>query len=369
MFKSFGDGLESWDFPTFARCIDALHDEIPFNNLTLYTLSGVKSALPYLPSPPSHPNVASGNALARRFVEHVQSRGITFGAMLQLLSHSLETWKEPVIGGMTPEKLADIAEINGGQMPETTPITADFTDPRFTERLLAIVREHLDIFPTLDYLFLEFEGVDFVPRAQLEPWYHRWARPLGKPDFDHLTYSPETLNYCRSIFTEPDFFWSEECRAMFLHYHRRNLNAVDNLLRELGWRGTVGVVFHLYGYESRLFPDALPNPDWWLLPWHYWNPNFEPKDVTPAMITRKKAVSKASLRRWTDEGKKVCYIGDVALGKNGLEGVKEFYDYILTLDPVGYLGLGLPDPTIGAHWVGVEDSDLLAARELYKTLY
>ena len=369
MLKGFGDGLSGYDFTTYQRALDGIRAEIAFDHLTFYTLGAYQSALGYLPRNVTSIGARDGNAEYKRLYAYLHARGISTGVMLQLLSHHQENWgSEIVLGGMTPEKIAEIEEINHAPLT-TTPITADFTDERFVPRLLEMVGEQLTLFPDVDCIWLEFEGVNFVPPAAMARVYHRWAAPCGKPPYDQVTYSPETREYCRAIFTEPDFYWSEECREMFREYHRRNLSAVNDYLRGVGYRGKVGLVFHLYGYESRIFPDVLPNPDWWLLPWHYWNLNFEPQGTTPAMMAQKQAVSKASLRRWQEAGHHLCYIGDVALGKNGLEGVKDFYDFCQSLQPAGYLGLGFPDTTIGARWLNVEDADLLAARALYRTLY
>ena len=140
-------------------------------------------------------------------------------------------------------------------------------------------------------------------------------------------------------------------------------------MRKLGFKGTVGVVFHLYGYESLIFPNGVVDPDWWLLPWHYWLPHFEPKGSTPEDTLQRKQVAKQSLKRWVSEGQKVCYIGDVALGPDGLDSVREFYDYFSSLNPTAYMGLGFPDTTIGARWVDVEEKHLASARVLYRELF
>jgi hypothetical protein len=363
MLKCFGDGFGGHDLATFTAALDGLRTEIAFDNLTMYTLGNYRSALPFLPQAGPDP------ALQQAKFAHAKALGLSTGVMLQLLSHNQESWgAEIVLGGMTPEKIADIEAISKGPVT-VTPITADFTHEGYVPRLLAMVDEQLRLFPDLDYIFLEFEGIDFVPRDQLETVYRRWADPLGLPGFADVTYTSDTVDYCRSILTEPSVFFAEEFRAWCRHFHGRNLHAVCDYLREVGFTGTVGVVFHLYGYESRIFPDLLPDPGWWLLPWHYWNPNFEPAGTTAAMIAQKQAVSKASMRRWVAEGKPVCYIGDVALGKGGLDAVRDFYAFTASLDPAGYMGLGLPDLAIGARWIGVEDSDLLAARAVYRELY
>jgi len=142
---------------------------------------------------------------------------------------------------------------------------------------------------------------------------------------------------------------------------------IDGMLAEMNFKGTVGVVYMLYGYEAFIYPHTLPNNDWWLLPWWYWT--FERADLPDALMASRKNESKKWLKKWKDENYKICYIGDVALGDRQREAIKDFYDYCVQIDIDGHLGMGNPELKRGLRWAGVTDETVTEARELYKKMY
>jgi hypothetical protein len=246
-------------------------------------------------------------------------------------------------------------------------VIADFTKDEYVNRMKEIVREQISMFEGFDYLFLEFEGIQPEDFARV---YADWSVKNGKPDIGNLTYTDETRSYCKSIAQELNILWSEEGREMFRYYYGKNLQAVHDMLQDMGYKGDVGVVHHLYGYEALVYPDILPDKSWWLLPWHYWV--FEKPGTPEAEVQSKKVISKALLKQWKDSGYKVCYIGDVTMGSSGLGHIEEFYRYSEAIELDGYLGMGNPDPEIGLRWnelEKVEAPDILASRELYRRLY
>lgn len=349
MFKGFTDGMDlrNADLDTIKRALDKLKLEINFNNLTFYP--------------------GGDRERQQRIYRHIRGLGVTTGVMLQLLSTTkTEENADQIIGVYSDEKNKDI-EREWGKPVTTVHATRDYADERFVPYLLDQVRSALQLCPDLDFIFLEYEGVNFVRQDQIRAWYDRWARANDRPPSEHVVYADEILDHLRRIHRPRHLLWSNEYLAMAGHFHRRNFTAVETMLAHEGCRAQLGVVYHLYGSEAPLFSAALPSPDWWLLPWHYWT--FELPGTAAAEIADKKAVGQESLARWKQAGHKVCYIGDVALGKNGLGHVAEFYDYATGIGLDGYMGLGLPDAAIGVHWAGVEDSDINAARELYRRLY
>lgn len=346
------------DIEIVKASIDNMLKDIKFNNFTFYTkwyTNGIKSDLNYLYNNPDSSNVKTDNEWGNQIIDFLHSKGITAGAMLQLLTYEKKYWNGSSIGEWDVRVVANT---------ELTNYIADFTDEKYLERMKEIIKEQLMIFPGLDFIFLEFEGPS---PEMLEKVYVRWAKENNKPDINSVNYENETKQYCKKLGIDMNFQWSIEGREMLEFYYGRNLKAAYEILKELNYKGQVGVVHQLYGYEAFIYPKVLPDNGWWLLPWWYWV--FESSTTAPGLLSIRREVSKELLKSWKEKGYTVCYIGDVALGKNGLDFVKEFYDCSEKLQLDGYLGMGYPDLDIGLRWVDVEDYDVLSARELYKTLY
>ncbi len=349
MITGFIDGtdLRNQDLDTIRRRLDGLRADMRFDNLTFY---------------------AKGDTERDRAIyRHVKQMGLTAGVMLQALT----TTKTPqnagsLIGTYSDAKLKDMEREWGKPVTEDW-ATLDYAADSFVQCLIDQVHGALELCPGMDYVFLEFEGVDFVAPGHLNAWYNRWAKANGRPDAAHVTYTEAVRDHLRRIRRPPSILWSVEYMDMARQMHRRNFLAVESYLRRQNLKLKLGLVYHMYASEAPMFPETVPNADWWLLPWHYWT--FELPGTPAEEIADKKALCKELLARWQQDGRTVCPIGDVALGKNGLGHVQEFWDYGVGLGLPAYLGLGLPDPVIGVHWAGVEDSDLVAARALYQRLY
>lgn len=346
------------DIKTIKNEIEQLKDEINFNNFTLYTkwyTNGIQSRLPYLHNNPEASNVKTQNEWGKQIIEHLHERNISVGAMLQLLTYEKESWNTGVSIGEW-----DIRSVAETHLPSCV---ADFTDSGFIQRAKEILQEQLTEFPGIDYLFLEFEGTSF---ERLKEVYVKWPRD-HKPALEDVTYHNDTIEYCKNIGVEVNFLWSEQGQEMFKFYFKRILHEIDDFLKELGYKGEVGIVHQLYNCEAFIFPEILPDINWWLLPWWYWV--HESPDIPSEVISKRKLASKTLLKGWKEKGYKVCYIGDVALGRNGLGHIREFYEYCTDISLDGYIGMGNPDIDIGLRWIDVDDESVLAARELYKTLY
>lgn len=355
-------GFWKLDFQAAAKTIDELKRDIDFNNFTFYTkwyTNGIRSELPYLCNHPEASNVKTNNEWGRKIVSHLHEKNVSVGAMIQFLTYDRQVWERE----MTIDEW-DVGEFAATDLPVRI---ADFTNPLFQTRVKEIIKEHLTQFPGIDYLFLEFEG---VRSAALQAIYEKWAQDKGLPRPENVHYDPERAAHCECIGQQPELIWSDEVHAMMRHYYGLNLRAVQEAADELGYEGIVGVVYHAYGYEAFIYPDIVPDTRWWLVPWNYWV--FEDESER---TERRKQVSKELMEKWKREGHRVCYIGDVTMGRNGFDpdvktkDIRDFYDFSVRLGLDGYLGMGNPVPEVGLKWQAVTDEHVLEARKLYRELY
>ena len=350
------------DLHSAIRILDELAEDIAFNHFTFYTkwyTNGIHSNLPFLPNHPEASNVKTGNEWGRAIIDHLHGMGVSVGAMIQFLTYENPAW----------EKERTAGEIELGHVAETKlPVRiADVTHPQFRDRIKAIVKEHLEQFPSLDYLFLEFEGLQW---GDVQHVYGQWTRQRGFPKAVSLSFDHETLDHCRRIGVTPSLIWSLEGREMLMHYYKVNLQAAKEAVEEMNFTGDVGIVIHSYGYETFVYPHILPDRNWWLVPWNYWNTEKESEETE-----QKKAISKEKMLEWKKNGHRVCYIGDVTIGperSSGMQGkkdvIRDFYQFTVNhLD--GYIGMGNPVPDIGLKWEGITDDHALEMRTFYRELY
>ncbi|MBB6730869.1 hypothetical protein [Cohnella zeiphila] len=370
MFKGFmdhwvptRDNLTTFwkqDLPTVLTQLDELKRDVDYNHFTFYTkwiTNGIKSNLPFMHNHPKASNVKTDNQWGNAIIDHLHKQGCSVGAMMQLMIFEQPEWGDGMEIGQW--------DVPGGGTAEPVKV-ADFTHEDYPTRLAAIIREHLKLFPGLDYLFLEFEGLDHA--GDVSGPYKRWAEAQGKPPLDQVSYDDETLAYCRILDVPLGVLWSREVREMLKYYYARNMDAADAVLKEMNFRGKVGIVYHLYEYEAFIYPDVIKDRmHWWLLPWHYWT--FRPG--TKQIQDQRKLVGKDLLKQWKDAGHSVCYIGDATIGaiRGDRESIPQFYEHCEDLELEGYLGMGNPDPRLGLRWNSVSDQDCLDARELYARLY
>jgi len=348
------------DLSTALRQLDELKRDVDYNHFTFYTkwiTNGIRSSLPYLYNHPDASNVRTDNKWGNEIIAHLHAKGVSVGAMLQLVIYEQPYWEEEMSAG----------EWNLGTGETSLPVrVADFTHPDYPMRLCEIVKEQLALFPGLDYLFLEFEGVDHG--GDIRKLYEPWSAAHRKPSIDEVHYDDRTIEYCKRMDIPLQPMWSVEGREMLKYYYGRNIDAVDACLREIGFRGTVGAVFHLYEYEAFIYPDMLADKKhWWLLPWHYWT--FRPAEA--AILDERKRAGIKLLKDWKEAGHSVCYIGDVTMGavNEDREALVRYCEICRELQLAGYLGMGNPDPELGLRWDPVSDRDCADARALYAQLY
>ncbi|MBB6730868.1 hypothetical protein [Cohnella zeiphila] len=347
------------DLPTVLKQLDDLKRDVDYNHFTFYTKwysNGLKSNLPYLYNHSDASNVRTDNQWGRDIIDHLHRQGSSVGAMLQLVTYEQPYWEDSLSMGEWDNPVAEIA------LPFKV---ADFTHPDYTTRVAEVLKEHLNVFPDLDYLFLEFEGVN---SGDVNRVYGAWAAANGKPMMEHVSYDKQTTDYCRKLDIPLDVTWSVEGREMLKHYYGRNLEVVDAVLRTMNYEGTVGIVYHLYQYEAFIYPELLEDrKHWWLLPWHYWT--FHPG--SESVLAERKLTGKQHLKEWKEAGYQVCYIGDVTMGavNKDRETLVDYFNECEAIGLAGYLGMGNPDPQLGLRWLNVTDQDCTDARQLYARLY
>ena len=350
------------DYDAAIRILDELREGIPFNHFTFYTkwyTNGIKSRLPYLYNHPEASNVKTDNEWGRRMIDHLQSKGISVGAMIQFLTYDKAGWEQELATGEF--EIGHVAEADD-------PVRiADISNSLYQVRLGETIKEQLAEFPRLDFLFLEFEGLDW---GDVQIVYRNWTRRRGMPKSKTFHYRAETEALCKRMGIPLSFLWSEEAREMLNYYYKLNLQAAKAAIDEMAFEGTVGIVLHAYGYEALIYPDILPDPDWWLLPWNYWVCERDSPEKE-----QRKAISKEYMIKWKLAGHKVCHIGDATIGREGLEldrklaEIEEFHEFSLKIGLDGYIGMGNPVPDIGLKWIGVTDSHVLETGKLYRKLY
>lgn len=341
------------DFNKAAAVIDGLLDEIAINNFTFYTkwyTNGICSRLPFLQNHPDSSNVRTKNEWGRRLIEHLHHRGLTAGAMLQLYTYEKSCWEKEMV--LHEWDVTSVALTDG---PD---IIADFTRPQYRKRLEMIIEEHLRVFPELDYLFLEFEGVG--PEAAKEA-YRRWNCSKGqKRTVETADFSGDDLDYCSSLGIEPDFCWSIQAKGMIARFMSENLAVIQDVLTRLHWKGIPGLVYHIYGYESRFFPGLIPDKGWWLLPWHYWGGE---KDL--CLKEKRWKASIDHLRQMKAGSMSVCCIGDATITPWNMEAIRSLWKFSMQEELKGYLGMGNPSAEMPFCWPGVTPEHVTAVRKLF----
>jgi hypothetical protein len=357
------------DVETVKADLNRLKKEIRFNNFTFYTkwyTNGIKSNLPFLDNCPESQNCITDNRWGNQIIDFLHENGVSAGSMLQMFAFNKNWGSDKALGEW---------DVRGVAKNDGPCLMADFSQPVYIERIKKLVGEQLRAFPGFDYIFFEFEGLS---NNMIKKVYDPWAREHSRPDAEAVGYDDETIPYFEEMGIGPDstgdslisssgLIWSIEGREMLKYYFGKILAALDETLKEQNYQGEAGVVYHMYNYEAFVYPEIIPNRDWWLLPWHYWT--FMETETPAELIVARKKKCKQLLLNWKKQNHKICYIGDVALGLNGLDSIKEFYDYCVEIGIDGHLGMGNPELERGLRWVNVDDATVLGARELYKRMY
>jgi hypothetical protein len=195
--------------------------------------------------------------------------------------------------------------------------------------------------------------------------YDRWAATHGMPPAAQTTISTETAEYLRLTGQPAHLLWSEEGRIFLSAYYARNMDAVDDVLRETGFKGVHGICFHIYDYETYLYPKlAAERPGWALMPWNYWLWTRRPFEEC-------RRVAKANISEWAKAGHEIYYIGDATVGSvpKYSDVLVDFYGHCVSEKIAGYIGMGDPNLGIGLRWTDVSDDSIRETRKLYSNLY
>jgi len=213
--------------------LDALCGDIGINNFTFYTKwysNGIKSSLPFLKNHPQAMSVVTDNGWGRELIDYFHRRDMTAGAMLQCYTFQ---------GGMLPK------EAVLGTWPSASKATGQETDvvelvdPAWDEYpniLSQILEEHLRLFPALDAIFLEFEGVS---GARIE---------IGR-----------RMN-CAEKMEKTKIMSSAPVQEMLRKTLTSHLSAAERTFARTGYRGVRGVVYGSMGYGGALRPPVPAEP-------------------------------------------------------------------------------------------------------------
>lgn len=342
------------DLPTCCALLDDVLAEIACNNFTFYTkwyTNGVRSALPFLRNHPSASNTLTDNAWGRGLLEHLHSRGLTAGAMLQCYAFEQAPWGDAPTVGQWGDDVFSTAEIDAPLL------LADFTSDLYQSRLAAMLREQLTLFPAFDYFFLEFEGIG-PEMAELA--YRRWCAGMGEKPVEEPAFSAEVTTWCEHTGIERDYRFSDQALEMYRACFARNLRTAQVVLDDLGYRGTPGVVYHPMYWEKFVVPETLPHADWWMLPWSYfgWVEKDDQKRRMAAML--------AHLQEQVDRGAHVLYTGDATIAPYSLTPMEMTMDFCETSGAEGYLGMGNPTYPLGLHWLNVTEEMVASARAFFR---
>lgn len=389
MLKGFVDNWNplkpaygSWGSATLEQAKEDLRrhmEQMRFDVFTFYSKwynNGFYSRLPFLRNCPGNANVETQNDWGRQIIDWLHENGKSAGLMLQLLSFERGPWGEEAVISTEPDCLFDFSFA----APMTDPcVFADIAHPLYQRRVLELLEEHVTEFPSVDYLFLEFEG--YIMNRKLSRYVcQKYAHA------DPVTFQLEAMEHCYNVRLDLDHSWSdafaEICRKHMGELFRR----IEEMLRKMGYRGTVGIVFYGWGYETMYMPQILPNRDWWLLPWDY--PDHDMRDfklytggdrfVIPweshvngeCDVSRRRVDAlKKNLIRWARDGYNVCFIGDGSVKPQATATTEELFRLCEQEDIAGFLAMGTPLCDRGLRWDGFRPEDAQAAAELYRRLY
>ena len=347
-------------FRTLKPHLEKLCDEVAINNFTFYTKwysNGVRSSLPFLHNCPDAMNVITANDWGRELIEFFHSRGMTVGAMLQNYMFDAGTFPPEAVLG--PWK--------GIQACTGYATDDDIINPAwdgYPGVLSQMLEEQLRLFPGLDAVFLEFEGLGAAPAGNpLWQLAHAGGGAQAKIPAETRAFW-ETTGY--PVTAPPDpWLWTPAVQDILRRTLRSHLTAADRALTRAGFAGVRGVVYHAMGYEVPYVLDCLPDRNWWPLPWHYWGWDYSLADPEP-MIRRQLDYCKGAFRDLVRSGYKLCYIGNATLPSKRFDCITEMVRLSEEIGAAGYLGMGDPIPTYGLRWHGATEESVAAARRLYR---
>jgi hypothetical protein len=234
----------------------------------------------------------------------------------------------------------------------------------YADALSRLLKEQIRLFPGLDAVFLEFEGIGAAPAGN----------PLWELAHANGGASAKVPSAMREFWTTTGFpvggypdpwLWTPEMQKILRQTLRSHLAAAERVFQQTGFKGIRGVVYHAMGYEVPYVLDCLPTRDWWLLPWHYWGWDFSEAD-TDSVVRHQMDYCKGAFRELAQSGYKLCYIGNATLPTQRFDSIAEMVQFSEEVGAAGYLGMGNPIPTYGLRWHGATEESVAATRRLYR---
>ena len=334
-------------FEELRPSMEKVCDDIAVNNFTFYTkwyTNGTNSELPFLANHPEASNTITDNAWGRQWIDWCHGRGISVGAMLQCY-----TFEQ---GMMPPESL--LGSWEGTNEVTGLPAADEVVDPTwdgYGKVLESMVEEQLRVFPDLDQIFVEFEGI-------------------GGPDADHLLRrlgeeADRAGDYSEAVLAHADelgqpckgWTWTRPVQERLRQTLVQHLDIVEEVCQRAGFMGSRGVVYQAFNYEVPYVLDCLPNKDWWLLPWNYWG--FDWCENHPDDIVRRQIdYCKAKFTQLVDDDWSLYYVGNASLPTNRPETIAELARHCEEIGATGHLGMGNFLPLVGLRWKKATDEDM-----------
>ena len=346
-------------FRTLQPLMDALCDELAINNFTFYTKwysNGLKSALPFLHNHPQAQNVLTDNDWGREWIDYFHQRGMTIGAMLQCYSFEAGAFPgETILGAWEGTR-------NATGLTDDNEIINPLWDgyPAVLEQML---EEQLRLFPGLDQVFLEFEGLGGPPVGHAL-WQLAHPTPEAPPEISPRVQAQwDALGMGKEA--DP-WLWTTPVQTALSHTLRRHLEVAERVFQRVGFTGTRGLVYHAFGYEVPYVLESLPTRDWWLVPWNYWGWDWcerEKDDV----VRRQIDFCKDQFRRAVADGYHLLYLGNATLPTCRPETIMEMARFSAEIGAEGHLGMGDFISTYGLHWHGATEESVADLRKLYRT--
>ena len=340
--------------------MEKLCDEIDFNNFTVYTKwysNGINSTLPFLRNHPLAQNTITENGFGREWLNFFHERGITVGAMLQCYTFEPGAMpRDAILGSWAgSHKCTGLA----GDDEVVNPLWEGYPD--VLEKML---EEELLLFPDLDGIFLEFEGLGGPPVG-----HALWQLAHSEGDIQSLI-SPRVRQHWEDSDAgggADPWLWTTPVQNALKQALRKHLDVAQRVMDRLGFKGIRAVVYHAYGYEIPYILDTLPDRNWWLMPWNYWGwdwcRNHPDEKVHKQIDFCKKLWAKN-----VADGYKLCYIGNGTMKTNRPETVTDLFRYCQQINAAGYIGMGNPIPKYGMRWFEANDESVAKMRDMFRQL-
>jgi len=179
-------------------------------------------------------------------------------------------------------------------------------------------------------------------------------------------YSSEAIELLKVLSQPIDIRYSDIALNMFSYYMKRNLERINEALKELKYAGKVGVVYYPLNYENLFMADVLPDNNWILLPWAYLGGLS--KRIITKKINKQNAIEVLfnHIKYRKSKGQEIIYIGDATICPWDLESIDVTMDFCEREEIFGYLGMGNPTVELGLRWKNVVDTQIRDVQGLFK---